>query len=152
MPKLHILLDVDGAANDALNVVDTLLDNGLLQDAINDHECDDAGPLHVRSALVDFSHHFLENLSDDDVLVLAQALDDHLFNTRGWLESTRIIEARQAHIAKLARMLGRAAKREGFTFAGRELPFKRCCKCGAFLTHVYLPGQDERCDDCKDPG
>lgn len=52
MARVVICLDIDGTDEDALAVVDALLDNGVPQDAINDHEVEDCGPLHVRSAIV----------------------------------------------------------------------------------------------------
>ena len=51
MPKMIIELEIEGLEADATSVIDELLDSGLLQDAINDHEFD-AGPLLVKSALV----------------------------------------------------------------------------------------------------
>lgn len=50
--KILIELIIDGDASDAHHVVDMILDAGLLQDAINEHDCDDAGPLHVTNAIV----------------------------------------------------------------------------------------------------
>lgn len=97
-------------------------------------------------------HPDLRDVTADDVLVLAQALDDHLFNVEGgWEESRGIIDARLAAIARIARMLGRSAKNAGLA-PTEPFPFKRCCKCGALMIQAHLPDQDERCDDCKDPG
>lgn len=52
MATIVIRLEVEGDPSDALHVVDSLLDAGFLQDAINEHDVDDAGELHVTSALV----------------------------------------------------------------------------------------------------
>ena len=49
---LTIELLIDGDSDDAYHVVDGLLDNGHVQDAINDHDFDDCGPLRVVSAVV----------------------------------------------------------------------------------------------------
>jgi hypothetical protein len=46
-----IELEIDGDEQDAADVVDRVLDTGILQDAINDHEFD-AGPVRVTSAVV----------------------------------------------------------------------------------------------------
>ncbi len=49
---LHVILEVEEQRpGDALQIVDNLLDAGLLQDAINVHD-GDAGPLHVEVAVV----------------------------------------------------------------------------------------------------
>lgn len=47
-----IYLTIEGKLQDALEVVDALLDNGVPQDSINEHEVEGAGPLHVKSAIV----------------------------------------------------------------------------------------------------
>ncbi len=47
---LVITLVIEGNEDDTLQGVDDLLDAGLLQDAINDHDSD-AGPLRVLTAL-----------------------------------------------------------------------------------------------------
>lgn len=51
--SLTITLEIYGDSKDALEVVEALLDAGVPQDEINDHEHESAGPLHVRSAVVD---------------------------------------------------------------------------------------------------
>lgn len=48
--KILIELEIDGDPQDALTVVETMLDNGDPQDTINAHEHEAAGPLHVTSA------------------------------------------------------------------------------------------------------
>ena len=50
MPTIHVMLEIEGKAADAYHVVDSLLDAGFFQDAINDHDAD-AGDLHVTSAV-----------------------------------------------------------------------------------------------------
>jgi hypothetical protein len=45
-----VRLVIEGEGYDASHVVDALLDAGFFQDAINDHDCDAAGPLHVVTA------------------------------------------------------------------------------------------------------
>jgi len=50
MVKVIIELEIEGDLQDALDVVDALLENGVPQDEINDHEYPDRGPLHVTSA------------------------------------------------------------------------------------------------------
>lgn len=50
--KLRIELEIEGDRDDAHHVVDTLLDNGVLQDAINEHEVADCGSLRVKVAVV----------------------------------------------------------------------------------------------------
>jgi len=50
--EVHVVLQVRGSAGDTLHVVDALLDAGFFQDAINEHDVDDAGDLHVVSAVV----------------------------------------------------------------------------------------------------
>lgn len=50
--KLYIILEIEGTAEDAFSVVDSLLDNGVPQDAINAHDVEGAGPLRVKSAVV----------------------------------------------------------------------------------------------------
>lgn len=47
--RVAIVLELVGGADDATTVIDKLLDTGLLQDAINDHEYE-AGHLRVLSA------------------------------------------------------------------------------------------------------
>lgn len=49
---LTVVLEIEGDPTDVLHVVDSLLDAGFFQDAINDHDVDDAGPVHVKSAVV----------------------------------------------------------------------------------------------------
>ena len=51
LTTITIALDIKGTPEDAQHVVDSLLDAGFFQDAINDHDAD-AGPLHVKSALI----------------------------------------------------------------------------------------------------
>jgi hypothetical protein len=51
MATITITLEIDGYQSDAEHVVDSLLDAGFLQDAINDHDAD-AGPLHVTAATI----------------------------------------------------------------------------------------------------
>lgn len=46
-----VKLEIDGSASDAFHVVDSLLDAGFFQDAINEHDVEDCGPLHVTSAM-----------------------------------------------------------------------------------------------------
>lgn len=46
-----IRLTIEGDPDDAQRVLDDLLDAGVFQDPINDHDCDEAGPLHVLSAI-----------------------------------------------------------------------------------------------------
>jgi len=48
--RFYIVLEIEGAADDAAHVLETLLDNGVMQDAINDHACD-VGSLRVKSAI-----------------------------------------------------------------------------------------------------
>lgn len=48
---IAIRLEIEGDADDAYNVVERVLDEGTLQDAINGHDEGDAGDLHVVSAL-----------------------------------------------------------------------------------------------------
>lgn len=48
--KLVIELEIAGDAADALVVIDDLLDNGVIQDPINNHDHDDARQLKVVSA------------------------------------------------------------------------------------------------------
>lgn len=50
--RITVVLDIEGDANDASHVVDSLLDAGFFQDAINEHDVDDCGELHVTSAIV----------------------------------------------------------------------------------------------------
>ena len=50
MAKVIIELDVEGTEEDAAYVVGEILDSGVLQDSINDHEYD-AGGLRVKSAV-----------------------------------------------------------------------------------------------------
>lgn len=50
--RLRIDLEVEGDEQDALHVVDTLLDAGFFQDAINEHDVEDAGELRVKSIVV----------------------------------------------------------------------------------------------------
>lgn len=50
--KVVIELVIEGKYDDAYTVIDQLLDEGIPQDAINNHEMEDAGPLKVVSALV----------------------------------------------------------------------------------------------------
>lgn len=61
MLKLTIELLIEGGKNDAQTVVEEMLDQGVIQDWINDHELD-AGELHVESAMLAT----VEDLSDDD--------------------------------------------------------------------------------------
>lgn len=51
MAKIIIELEIDGDADDAAYVAGEILDEGILQDAINFHEFD-ASELHVESAVV----------------------------------------------------------------------------------------------------
>jgi len=51
MARVAIILSIEGKDEDALDVINTLLDNGVVQDPINEHDCE-AGPLHVRVAVV----------------------------------------------------------------------------------------------------
>jgi hypothetical protein len=48
--KIIVELEIEGEPSDAESVVDSALDAGHLQDAINDHDCDGVGPLRVLSA------------------------------------------------------------------------------------------------------
>lgn len=50
--EIQISLVIDGEADDAQTVVESLLDNGVLQDAINEHDNDDVGELRVLSAVM----------------------------------------------------------------------------------------------------
>lgn len=50
MQEITIVLKIRGAG-DAYHVVNELLDQGVLQEAINHHECD-TGPISVASATV----------------------------------------------------------------------------------------------------
>lgn len=52
MARLAIYLEIEGTDEDAFEVVDMLLDNGVPQDSINDHQHSDCGPLHVKTAIV----------------------------------------------------------------------------------------------------
>ena len=49
---ITIKLKIEGGTADASYVIDEILDSGLLQDAINDHEYD-AGELRVLSVMID---------------------------------------------------------------------------------------------------
>jgi len=53
MALVLIRLEIEGRQEDAEEVVDRLLDAGALQDAINDHDVEGCGPLHVTSAVVE---------------------------------------------------------------------------------------------------
>ena len=61
MPKVIIELEIKGDAEDALTVVENLLDNGVPQDSINDHDCEDAGELKVKNAIC-----YLSDDEDED--------------------------------------------------------------------------------------
>jgi hypothetical protein len=50
--KLVIEMEIEGDPQDAFDVVNAMLDNGDPQDTINNHENEEAGPLHVVSAVV----------------------------------------------------------------------------------------------------
>lgn len=63
MPRLVVVLDITGDFDEAFEAVDNALDNGVLQDAINDYEDsddedteddegDDTSSVHVTSAVV----------------------------------------------------------------------------------------------------
>lgn len=52
--RILITLEVEGDRGTAVAAVDAALDDGLLQDAINEYESDD-GPVHVESALSQFA-------------------------------------------------------------------------------------------------
>lgn len=54
--RLTIVLDLTGDAATAVDVVNNVLDDGVLQDAINDYAADD-GPVHVLSAVVHYGSH-----------------------------------------------------------------------------------------------
>jgi hypothetical protein len=45
-------LIIDGTASDATEVIERLLDNGVFQDPINQHDLDGCGSLHVVSASI----------------------------------------------------------------------------------------------------
>lgn len=79
---VSIVLDIEGSEADALHVVDRLLDNGVVQDPINEHEVDDAGPLHVTSAVV--------RLGAPPVADLAQADAHGIGQCEGLEEAERI--------------------------------------------------------------
>ncbi len=49
--KIVIELEIEGDPRDAYHVVDRLLDAGFFQDAVNDHDVEDTGVLHVKSAV-----------------------------------------------------------------------------------------------------
>jgi hypothetical protein len=49
--KVLVQLEIEGDDEAAFDVVDHVLDTGVLQEAINDHALDDAGKLCVTSAL-----------------------------------------------------------------------------------------------------
>lgn len=50
--KIIIELEVEcERAGDAFDVVESILDNGVLQDEINEHDVEDAGSIHVVSAI-----------------------------------------------------------------------------------------------------
>jgi hypothetical protein len=49
--RIAIVLEVEGDPDDAMTVIDAMLDNGDPQDTINEHDNDDAGPLNVTSAV-----------------------------------------------------------------------------------------------------
>lgn len=51
MAKIIVELEIDGDPADAYHVVDSLLDGGVFQDAINEHDFD-AGELRVTRATV----------------------------------------------------------------------------------------------------
>lgn len=51
MIRLIVELEIEGDEKNAYAVVDDILDGGVFQDAINDHD-GDAGPLRVKSAVV----------------------------------------------------------------------------------------------------
>jgi hypothetical protein len=53
--KITIELEVEGDESEALYVVESLLDNGDLQESINDHAFD-VGPLRVLSATAHSPH------------------------------------------------------------------------------------------------
>lgn len=50
--RVAVELEIQGSADDAFTVIDGLLDNGFFQDAVSEHDHDEAGPLLVTSALV----------------------------------------------------------------------------------------------------
>lgn len=50
--RIVIEMEIEGEYEDAYAVIDALLDNGIPQDEINNHENEDAGPLKVLSASV----------------------------------------------------------------------------------------------------
>ena len=58
MAKVLIELEFDGDAEHARFIVDNMLDNGAIQDPINDHDCAEsgceevAGHLHVTGAYI----------------------------------------------------------------------------------------------------
>lgn len=47
MPKFLIELDIDGNEDDISTVLETLLANGIFQDAINNHRLEGVGEMHV---------------------------------------------------------------------------------------------------------
>lgn len=49
---LTVILEIEGPEEDALAVVDALLDAGFFQDAINDHDVEGCAKLRVKSAVV----------------------------------------------------------------------------------------------------
>jgi hypothetical protein len=50
---IHVILEIDGDPEEAYDVVEGLLDNGVFQDPINDYhsEVRGSGALHVKSAI-----------------------------------------------------------------------------------------------------
>jgi len=56
-----IVLELEGDQDDAFTVVDRLLEDGIPQDHITDHDCDDAGELRVTSARSTTPHQFIES-------------------------------------------------------------------------------------------
>jgi len=75
-----VKLKVRGAEQDALHVVDALLDAGFFQDAINDHTVDGCGPLHVKVAVVRGAEEVLPPaFTADELKVILEALDSHVY-------------------------------------------------------------------------
>jgi len=53
--KIIVVLEVAGSPDDAMTAVDQALDEGVLQDFLNDHDIEDVGPVRVLSAVAMFA-------------------------------------------------------------------------------------------------
>jgi predicted ATP-dependent serine protease len=52
--KIIVTLEVAGSPDDAMTAVDQALDEGVLQDFLNQHDIEDVGPVHVLTAVARF--------------------------------------------------------------------------------------------------